>query len=172
MVYEFKNGVLNIYQNGVLNITQPYNPITHEPFKTEEEAADWLVHYLATTHEAAPVKANMSAVGLGDDEEAFEFDGSKVTTLIDEAFKLTFSLPEVCTDTKINMIVSRVDTNSRSYDPLYREFSLNIKNGKCSKTLVLEHAGVYHVWLDGWLECASGKKILLQKQDDYVLEIN
>ena len=172
MIYEFNSGNLNIYQDGILNITQPYNPITQEAFKDEEEALDWLYYYIKSTHNTIPTKATMTATSMSDDEDIeFSCDGNKIVALADEPFKVNFKINGNCINSPVVMRVVRITDKTKAFNSDYREYKLTMKNSKCSKNLILEDTGVYRIWLEGLITCDDGTKVLVQSIDEFTIEI-
>lgn len=164
MVYDYKNNVLYIYEEGRINIVQPYNPITKEEFTSEESALDWLFHHIELSYNAVPTPITLTITPEDEDEMDF-VAGEAVEIEADTAFKLKINIPEDCTSDKVSLIVSENDYR--------KEYSLKIKNGIASKSLILDEVGEYNFEIDLNYQLEDGtNKMVVHKINDFKVIIN
>lgn len=157
MTYEFKDNVLNVYQDGKLNLVQPYNPVTGQPFESKEDATDWIVKYIKDFYNASPLHIDIQ---FQHEDDIVTFSAKNIVP-VDDMINIFIQDSTVEDGEECVMTIVGED--------YLKQHTIKFENGEARKSIFIDRAGEYTIYIDG-VSTAHEDKVFVHTKNSFIVQ--
>lgn len=138
MTYNFKDEILNVFNNGKQGLIQPYDPATGKNFESEEEARTWFERYCVDFYGSDIIEADIDLTLIdGAIVELDAFGEYKIES--DNVFSAVVQISKKISDVFCHLMVVS--------DKEEKIFEVEFIEGVASKNLMMSESGKYKIYV-------------------------